>query len=88
MKEHKDRHLFHSTAEWEYFLRLGASKHEKSEKLDFYNSVIEEKRRNPAMNLLEAFPREEPKVTEKDRVARQYCDMILSVLKKHDLPVE
>lgn len=46
MPEHKYRHLFKTSDEWEHFIKLGAALHDPEEKREFFTAVIEGKKRD------------------------------------------
>ncbi len=73
----KWRHLF-SQEEWAWAMRTSKAIHDPEEKKEFWANMIEVKQADKNQ------PVHEPK-TAKQRIADQYCAMILPVLKAHGI---
>ncbi len=67
----KWRHLFTSD-EWSSAMRTSKAIHDSKEKREFWENLLDAKQ----AQVKQALP-----LTEKERIAKQYCAMILPVLK-------
>lgn len=76
---HKHRNLF-TDAEWNWFLELGASKHDPEEKKTFYEGVIEQKLLNKEWDFLKAFPKED--------LPTRVCSFVRSLKKEETTMME
>lgn len=74
--------------EWEFICRMGKSMNDPEQRAAFREMIIEKKRNNPAYSIFTDFPKVEPPVSEKARIAQLYCKPVLEMLKKHVQPKE